>query len=82
MTLCAVFTLSPFLARLFDPPLWIAVTTSFVMENQSASAISTSLLRLVGTVLVSYYVVDSCSCCFRVGVGVTFNPLRDGYVRK
>ena len=53
MTLCAVFTLSPFLADLFDPPLWIAVTTSFVMENQSASAITTSLLRLVGTVLVS-----------------------------
>lgn len=52
LTLCAVFTLSPFLAELFDPPIWIAVTASFVMENQSASAITTCLLRLVGTVLV------------------------------
>eukprot|EP00903_Cladosiphon_okamuranus_P012797 g11961.t1 len=55
LTLCAVFTLSPLLAELFDPPLWIAVTAAFVMENHSASAITTCLLRLVGTVLGAVY---------------------------
>lgn len=53
LTLCAGFCFSPFLADLFEPALWVAVTAAFVMENQSASAVTTCLLRLIGTVLVS-----------------------------
>ena len=53
LTLCAAFRLSSYLDDVFEPAVWIVVTACFVMENQSASAVATSLLRLIGTVLVS-----------------------------
>ncbi|CAN0403241.1 unnamed protein product, partial [Ectocarpus sp. 12 AP-2014] len=68
LTLCAVFSLSPFLAELFEPSVWISVTATFVMDNQSASALSTSLMRLVGTVLGAVYGILAAKLAGQPGV--------------
>ncbi|CAM9649077.1 unnamed protein product, partial [Ectocarpus sp. 13 AM-2016] len=68
LTLCAVFSLSPFLAELFEPSVWISITATFVMDNQSASALSTSLMRLVGTVLGAVYGILAAKLAGQPGV--------------
>lgn len=62
MTLCVLFQLVTYLDEMFRPSAWVAVTAAFVMANESGSAVSSCLLRLVGTVLVRVFDVQRVPC--------------------
>eukprot|EP00904_Undaria_pinnatifida_P008100 jgi/Undpi1/441/HiC_scaffold_1.g00437.m1 len=71
LTICVAFRLVSYLDRVFDPSVWIVVTACFIMEDQSASAVATSLLRLVGTVLGAVYGI--------VAAKISIHPVQDPY---
>ncbi|CAM9531789.1 unnamed protein product [Chrysoparadoxa australica] len=55
ITVCSLFSVIPAIAKFFTPSIWISITASFVLSEDSSTALITAHLRLVGSVIGAVY---------------------------